>query len=87
MRSECTGPPEAVKVGRHVMERLALAVQALLCADVLPTGWFCAERAGINELLRDQGEVVVAVVGCGPIGLAAIAAALSMQATKVYAFL
>lgn len=57
--------------------------QALLCADVLPTGWFCAERAGIQDLLQQQAEVTAAVVGCGPVGLAAVAAAVSLGATRV----
>ena len=58
-------------------------MQALLCADVLPTGFFCAERAGITDLLQQQGEALTAVVGCGPVGLATVASAISLGATKV----
>lgn len=58
-------------------------VQALLCADVLPTGWFCAESGEIERMLKQQEEVSVAVIGCGPVGLSACAAAISLGATKV----
>jgi threonine dehydrogenase-like Zn-dependent dehydrogenase len=41
----------------------------LLLGDVLPTGEYCADLAGVD------GEGVYAVVGCGPVGLMAVAAA------------
>lgn len=52
---------------------------ALLAGDVLATGWFGAESA-------DAGPgKVVAVVGCGPVGLMAAVAAREMGAERVIA--
>jgi threonine dehydrogenase-like Zn-dependent dehydrogenase len=53
---------------------------ALLLGDVLPTGYYGAQRAGITP-----GDDVV-VLGCGPIGLMAIFAALAQGAKRVFAF-
>jgi threonine dehydrogenase-like Zn-dependent dehydrogenase len=53
------------------------ATAALLLADILPTGYHCAKLAGISA-----GDVVV-VVGCGPVGLMAVAAAESMGAQVI----
>ncbi len=56
-----------------------LAALALLLADVLPTGWHCAL----------QGEVgpgtTVCVIGCGPVGLMAVASAREQGAERVFA--
>jgi threonine dehydrogenase-like Zn-dependent dehydrogenase len=52
---------------------------ALLLADVVPTGWHLARLADVA-----QGSVVV-VVGCGPIGLAAVVAAREQGAERVFA--
>ena len=52
---------------------------ALLLADVLPTGWNCARLAGVHP-----GSVAV-VVGCGPVGLMAVAAATELGAQCVFA--
>jgi len=50
---------------------------ALLLADVVPTGWYVA---------RDVcNDAVVVVIGCGPIGLAAVVAALEQGARRVFA--
>ncbi len=46
--------------------------QAILMSDILPTGWFGADLAGIEE-----GDDVL-VFGCGPVGLMAIASAKLM---------
>ena len=46
--------------------------QAILMSDILPTGWFGADLAGIEE-----GDHVL-VFGCGPVGQMAIASALLM---------
>lgn len=44
-------------------------------ADIFPTGYFCASRF-LKNLPRPQAESsVIAVVGCGPVGICAIAAA------------
>lgn len=53
--------------------------QAILLSDIFPTAYFGAELAEIKE--RDT----VAVFGCGPVGLFAIASAKLMQAGKVFA--
>jgi threonine dehydrogenase-like Zn-dependent dehydrogenase len=54
------------------------AEAALLLADVLPTGWHCSSRA------VTPGAVAV-VLGCGPVGLAAVAAAIEQGAGRVLA--
>jgi len=53
--------------------------QALLAGDVLSTGWHCAENGGIVA-----GDLVV-VLGCGPVGLAAVIGARSLGARAVLA--
>lgn len=53
--------------------------EALLAGDVLATGWFGAESAGAAP------GVVVAVVGCGPVGLMAVVAARELGAERVVA--
>jgi threonine dehydrogenase-like Zn-dependent dehydrogenase len=55
------------------------AETALLAGDVLATGWFGAESAG-----AEPGRVV-AVVGCGPVGLMAVIAARELGAERVFA--
>jgi threonine dehydrogenase-like Zn-dependent dehydrogenase len=52
---------------------------ALLLGDVLPTGWHAARLGDISE-----GDVVV-VIGCGPVGLAAVVAAREQGAARVLA--
>ena len=52
---------------------------ALLLGDVLPTGWYCAARSEVGP-----GQSC-AVVGCGPVGLMAIAAARERGAMRVFA--
>lgn len=53
--------------------------QVLFLSDILPTGWMAAENADI-----ENGDIV-AVWGCGPVGLFAIQSALLMGAEKVIA--
>ena len=53
--------------------------QAILLSDILPTGWFGADLAQVAP-----GETV-AVFGCGPVGLMAIASAFAMGAGSVIA--
>jgi threonine dehydrogenase-like Zn-dependent dehydrogenase len=55
------------------------AERALLLADVLPTGWHCARMAEVD------GETVAVVLGCGPVGIAAVVAALEQGARRVIA--
>lgn len=51
----------------------------LFLSDILPTGWMGADNADIGE-----GDVV-AVWGCGPVGLFAVQAARAMGASRVIA--
>ncbi|MCY1019984.1 zinc-dependent alcohol dehydrogenase [Pyxidicoccus sp. MSG2] len=53
--------------------------QAILVSDIFPTGYFGAELAGIKN-----GDTV-AVFGCGPVGLFAIASAKLLGAGRVFA--
>jgi threonine dehydrogenase-like Zn-dependent dehydrogenase len=53
--------------------------QAIVCSDILPTAWFGAINAEIK-----RGNTV-AVFGCGPVGLLAIACAQHMGAGRVFA--
>jgi threonine dehydrogenase-like Zn-dependent dehydrogenase len=53
--------------------------EGLLLGDVLPTGYFCADLAGVDS------SGVYAVVGCGPVGLMAVAAARHRGAAQVVA--
>jgi threonine dehydrogenase-like Zn-dependent dehydrogenase len=53
--------------------------QAILISDVFPTGYFGADMAEIKP-----GNTV-AVFGCGPVGLFAIASAVMMGAGRVFA--
>ena len=55
------------------------AATALLLADVLPTGWHVARMGEVGP-----GTVVV-VLGCGPIGLAAVVSAIEQGARRVFA--
>jgi len=55
-------------------------VEGLLLGDVLGTGWFCAEQAGVTP------GGVYAVVGCGPVGLAALLAARELGAAALLAY-
>lgn len=52
---------------------------ALLCGDVLATGFFCAENGGVAA-----GDTV-AVVGLGPVGLSAVLGAVTRGAERVFA--
>lgn len=52
---------------------------ALLLGDVLPTGLYCALRAGVHS----RGSY--AVLGCGPVGLAAVLAARALGADHIVA--
>jgi threonine dehydrogenase-like Zn-dependent dehydrogenase len=52
---------------------------ALLLGDILSTGYFCADQAGIRP---DETQVVL---GCGPVGLMSIWAAQKLGAERLYA--
>ena len=53
--------------------------EALLLGDVLCTGYYCASRAGV------AAEGTYVVLGCGPVGLSAIAGARELGARTVLA--
>jgi 2-desacetyl-2-hydroxyethyl bacteriochlorophyllide A dehydrogenase len=53
--------------------------QAVLLTDILPTGWYGAELAGVRP-----GDTV-AVIGLGPVGILAVLSALVMGAARVLA--
>ena len=53
--------------------------EALLAGDILSTGYFCADMADISK------DSVVAVLGCGPVGLMAILGAREFHAAKIFA--
>ena len=57
----------------------ALAEEALFAGDIFSTGYFCAEVAGI-----EPGSVV-AVLGCGPVGLMAVLGARELGAERIFA--
>jgi threonine dehydrogenase-like Zn-dependent dehydrogenase len=66
----------------HTLEHIPAAVsdeQALFVGDILATGFFGAERAGVAP-----GDSV-AVIGCGPVGLMAIMSARLMGAARILA--
>ncbi|MEM6378451.1 MAG: alcohol dehydrogenase family protein [Bacteroidota bacterium] len=51
----------------------------ILLGDILSTGYFCVDQAGVRP-----GEVQV-ILGCGPVGMMAIWAAKKMGAERVFA--
>jgi threonine dehydrogenase-like Zn-dependent dehydrogenase len=53
--------------------------EGLLLGDVLPTGWYGAELAGVD------GAGTYAVIGCGPVGLMAILACRHRGAERILA--
>ncbi len=53
--------------------------QAILLSDIFPTGYFGADLAGVSA------GTVVAVFGCGPVGLCAIASARLRDAARILA--
>ncbi len=72
------------------------AAAALLLGDILSTGFFCAEQAGVG-VLDGNGSTpaagarapavggTYAIVGCGPVGMMAILAARYLGAAEVFA--
>ncbi|SPJ85499.1 related to alcohol dehydrogenase [Fusarium torulosum] len=56
----------------------------VLMGDIFPTGYFCASRFLKRMEPEEAKKTVVAVVGCGPVGICAIASALTWSDT-VYA--
>jgi threonine dehydrogenase-like Zn-dependent dehydrogenase len=59
----------------------------VLMADIFPTGFFGANN-GFRQLERDgmkAGEQVAVVIGCGPVGLCAVIAALEWKPKHLFA--
>lgn len=54
--------------------------EGLLLCDIFPTGYFCAEMAGIAP------ERAYALFGCGPVGLLALISARELGADKIFAY-
>ena len=57
----------------------------VLMADIFPTGFFGATNAFKNMTKEHISDAVVVVIGCGPVGLCAIIAALSFEPKHVFA--
>ncbi|KAJ2455585.1 hypothetical protein EV183_000684 [Coemansia sp. RSA 2336] len=61
--------------------------EGVLMGDILATGYFCAKNA--LSMLADSkippNELSMAVIGCGPVGLCAIASARMLGVGRIYA--
>ena len=77
-QTEYVRVPNADLSLHHIDSRLT-DEQALFAGDILTTGFHVADIAGIRE-----GDTV-AVVGCGPVGLMAVQAAMTFKPSKVFA--
>ncbi|MEA2683839.1 MAG: S-(hydroxymethyl)glutathione dehydrogenase / alcohol dehydrogenase [Chloroflexota bacterium] len=77
-QTEYVRVPRADMALHHVSEKLS-DEQALFAGDILTTGFHVADIAGIKE-----GDTV-AVVGCGPVGLMAVQAAMTFKPSQVFA--
>jgi threonine dehydrogenase-like Zn-dependent dehydrogenase len=53
--------------------------KGLLLGDIFSTGYFCADNADISR------KGVYIVIGCGPVGLMTVVAAMHMNAEKLFA--
>jgi threonine dehydrogenase-like Zn-dependent dehydrogenase len=77
-QTEYVRVPNADLSLHHIDSRLS-DEQALFAGDILTTGFHVADIAGIKE-----GDTV-AVVGCGPVGLMAVQAAMTFKPSQVFA--
>ncbi len=71
-----------VPFASHMVEKFAPGLtddEMIFLADILPTGYFCAENGGIRP-----GDTV-ALFGCGPVGLCALMAAQLFGPAQVLA--
>src|SRR6266536_2726222 len=50
----------------------------ILMADIFPTGYFAAKNAYTLLSPHERQDPVIAVVGCGPVGLCAVVSALAL---------
>ncbi len=64
------------------------AAAALLLGDILSTGFFCAEQAGVGQLDGNGPAPAAggsyAIVGCGPVGMMTILAAQHLGAEELF---
>lgn len=58
----------------------------VLMADVFPTGYYAASRFLKDLPEKQQGDTVAVVLGCGPVGICAIASALHLTNNKAKVF-
>jgi threonine dehydrogenase-like Zn-dependent dehydrogenase len=58
----------------------------VLMADVFPTGYFAASRFLKDLPETQQGDIVAVVLGCGPVGICAIASAIYLTGGKAKVF-
>ncbi|KAH6628986.1 chaperonin 10-like protein [Boeremia exigua] len=58
----------------------------LLMADIFPTGYHAASRFLKNVPEKDLDELTVAVVGCGPVGMCALASAIHLTQGRAKVF-
>lgn len=57
----------------------------VLMADIFPTGYFAASNALQFIPLALHPTTIIALIGCGPVGLCALISALSFKPAKVFA--
>ncbi|KAH7146615.1 hypothetical protein B0J13DRAFT_524381 [Dactylonectria estremocensis] len=57
----------------------------VLMTDVFPTGYFAASRY-LKDLPQTQEDTVAVVLGCGPVGICAIAPAIYLTGGKARIF-
>ncbi|KAH6982457.1 hypothetical protein EDB80DRAFT_692017 [Ilyonectria destructans] len=57
----------------------------VLMTDVFPTGYFAASRY-LKDLPQTQEDTVAVVLGCGPVGICAIASAIYLTGGKARIF-
>jgi len=58
----------------------------VLMADVFPTGYFAASRFLKNVPETQKGDITAVVLGCGPVGICAIASAIYLTGGKAKIF-
>lgn len=85
------GQAEYIRVP-HAASSLVKAPTAIpedmlvLMADVFPTGYFAASRFLKDLPETQQGDIVAVVLGCGPVGICAIASAIYLTGGKAKVF-
>jgi len=57
----------------------------VLMADIFPTGFFCARNAFASFLASRHASSTAVLIGCGPVGLCALVAALDYKPKHLFA--